>query len=376
MYMAGAGGLVLERGERGVDLSTFDQLAHKDGVIATEMAGTKWREIASLMRERHIERLMPASENGVRGAAVRGLAELGGFRTWPIPGSKELSWVAYSAMEPKQPDLVEYQTMVAESKHWRVRRMNNPKKMLLGITSLDGIERRTVVVAFDTVIWHWNGGRYVPREKPETRLEALRTITELVSGEPFFVSTVCVTHWLDNWHKKGVTATLLPVKVQTRDRWERVDLIAKWLELYDSIASGMGGKWKITPAGPSLMHPLIQPHIVVGLTGNLADNVLPENFSVYDWVYSQKLEHTPMWTRVGDEAYRNFGEKIVARGGYVPMGVMSEHLREQVGMVFSGCSVVGMRLALELMLSNSVQAFSPARASHANEWMERALEMG
>lgn len=360
MLMLGPDRLVVESGENGV-VGEFDQLAIKDDVIGAMLAGEEWLSVMAAMKEAGVERVMPASENGVRANAVQQLAQVAGIDCITVPGSeRELTWAAYLAGEPK-PDPVHYPRLVAASKHLRVKRMPYSESERLGVVDATGIERRTVTIAFDTLILKWDGNKYDPREKPLNRGEARRTIAELVSGEPFLVSTVGVAHWLHDWRQMGEAVTLLPVRVETKNWRERARLSQRWLELYDQIVSGMGGPWKLTPAGgPSLMHPAIQPHIRVGLGGELEQNVLPADFMTLDWVPTGE-PYCPMRLKdIGDEAYRSFAAKIVARGAWLPMQLLPSGTREEVGMIFAGFGNIGMREAIGRLLRKSRSNSNPA----------------
>lgn len=352
------GEFVLPKKKENIKGRLFDQLKIDVNYLVKSFNSSKWAQVVDAMRHSIIERLIPVSESGIRNIAVAKFAETSGLELIDIPGSeRELSWKQYLSKYVKKrkrkPDLIEYQLFVAWSKHNRLRRMTESDLEAHGVFTQDHKEKRTAVVAFDTIIQIWDGEKYVRGEKPESEEEAIKTITSLINGEPFLVSTVArVQNTLHNY-QVGSSATLIPVRVVVRDRFEREELLANWIKLYRQIAKNKAKPWKLTPAGPSLMHPSIQKFLEVGVGIDLNENVLPKDFDTFDHVPSSGAdEHQPTnYMDIGPLAYKKFADKLAARVGYHKMTELDPEIMQQVGMVFSGYSDVGMLVALENYLS-------------------------
>lgn len=341
----------------------FDQLHVDREFMLGNFRSGKWKGVVEGLREKGIRRLMPASEVGFRNVAVADLAEVVGLDVLVVPGSeRELTWERYLGYA-KKPDPIEYQELVARSKHHRVSTMSQAEMERLGVVSGDNIESDTVEIAFDTVILTWDGHKYIPREKPVDERSAIETISALIDGETFLVSTVAHVQNLMNTSEVGNSATILPVRVKKLNRFQRADLKRKWIELYRKINRGADKPWKLTPAGPSLMHPEIQQYIEIGVTNRLRDNVLPADFSTI--VQEKRLGRDEVWRHskhvdIGDLAYKQFAQEVVEKGGYLSMSEMSKEMRQQVGMVFSGYSEPGMKVAIQRYLKKvGTIGFSP-----------------
>lgn len=326
----------------------YDQLHPSVEFLKKNYESDKWQETIAQIKKSGIDRIMPASENGVRNLAVRTLSELSNIPILTVPGSeRELSYAQYIKYD-KKPDPIKYQSLVAASKHARVSNLTTKQAKRIGVITEDDLQSRTLSIGFDTIILTWNKSAYLPLEKPNDEDEAMQTITTLVSGAPFLVSTVARVQNLMNSMKTADSATLIPVRIHVDNRFDRGDLMNKWIEIYRNIKTGKDQVWKVTPAGPSLMHPEIQKHVHVAVDGDLSRNLIPEHFTTVDYVNTSHVPYKPSTSRnIGDLAYKQFGEKIIGEVGFRSLNDLTIPTRQMVGMVFSGYSDSGMRIAMD-----------------------------
>jgi hypothetical protein len=361
------------------DSLLFDQLNPKPEFLRQNFQSEAWSSTVQEVIGSPIARLFPASENGFRNVAVREFAQAAQLDLITSPGNdRELTWKQYLQITgDKKPDLVEYQNLVARSKHNRRRRMTERELEELGVYSEDRIEERTAEIAFDTIIMIWDGHQYLKREKPESEEEAIETIMNLTQGEPFIVSTVARVQSLMNSGEIGNAATLMPIKIATKNRFERAELQQRWIDLYREIASGQGKPWKITPAGgPSLMHPEIQRFVEVAASPGLDGNVLPPHFDTFDFVPTHSTHYQP-YRRVdiGPLAYKKFAEKLGESAGYRKMQELPGELKQMAGMVISGYSDVGMREALRRYLPKAGKVgYSPLSRLRDSKLVELMMQ--
>lgn len=323
----------------------YDQLRPSEEFLKFSFSQPEWQNIIQKMKlDPEIQRVMPASENGIRNIATSMLVDQTGMKLITVPGNeRELSWKQYllhSQQHKSRIDPVEYQKLVARSKHNRVRSMNKKELLELGVVNTSRVETRTLSVAFDTVILVWQNGKYIPIEKPESDEEAHRNILRLAMGEPFLVSTITnVSNLVD--HAKSVhSATILPARVVTNNRSERVDLINHWINLYRRIKCGENWPWKVTPAGPSLMHPEIQSYVEFVVGNSLEQNILPDDLTCM----------------TGNPEYKNFAEGLVRKHGYRSIDELTISSRQKTGMLCAGYSDDGLRLAMDRYLKKTDSA--------------------
>ncbi len=328
----------------------FDQLQYAPEYLRHIYDQPDWVATKNRMVASGVEQLLPASENGFRNVAVEQLARSGGFELISVPGSdKELSWEDYIAnTKQNQRDLVDYQVKVANSKHNRARRTPHSKLVEMGVIKKDDTSNNIAMIAFDTVVWFWNGKDFEKREKPINKNDALDGLEKIMSGHPFLVATVTTVQSFIRRREIGTSATIIPMCLSFDSMFDRMALRNFESEMYDMFEKGEGKPWKITPALVSLMHPLVQKHLRVAVGEQVDGNVLPDDFSTVQVVEQPYVLYNPRTMRdIGDLAYKRYMDKLISKNGFRKMTDLPLELRQQTGMVPSGYTDAGLRIAIE-----------------------------
>lgn len=335
-----------------VDTASFDQLHQPESLVEADFLNPDWKQVINELKEKGVEAILPASENGVRQLAITKLASASEINLLQVSGGdRELKWYDY-VETTSDPDPIEFQKLATRSKFARFYRewFYGPPESEL-VEQMNGFTN-VITVGFDTLVYLWDATkeRYVPREKPKNEQEALATIFDIGSGVPFLVSTVCL---VDKFSMKesrtGFATTLIPARMDVHSSNERGVLIDHLMKRYRMIRDLDDLPWKMTPAGASLMHPEVQKYLKVGINNSLRGNVNTGGFSRMIWPTPRNGQREGM----GDLAIKDHVEQQIAKPHqYVFMSELPVGLRERVGMVFSGYSEKGMLQALR-QYSNS-----------------------
>lgn len=319
----------------------FDQTRYVSEFLQANFVKEPWQETIVELKRAGVSHILPASENGFRNVAIEQFTKAGKFLSIGIKGNGvELGYEQYKRNRgSRRVDPIEYQQMVARSKLMRVR--NEPE-------FTEVIPEGTINIAFDTVGWIWGGGEYLKRGKPKSREELEPAIDAILSGEPFLVCTYALVQNALNTAQYGGVATIIPTRILTENRFARRQLRDDWLELYERIRDGRETKWKMTPMGPSLMHPRIQDHVEIAWDESGQGNLLPRDFSTRVYIERKQGEYRDAgYQEVGDLAYHHYARELSERVGFRRIGKLGVSERQIAGMVFAGYSDVGLKEAIE-----------------------------